>query len=241
MFHEDPRWTASTQQPAIPTRWTREEDKLFEQALVEFSNDLPHRWDRIAGKIPGKSIPDVARHYHDLVHDVMVIDSGEVELPSYTDDSAMGLSRWDSANQISFGSKPKSAEPERKKGTPWTEQEHKLFLQGLKQYGKGDWRSISRNVVITRTPTQVASHAQKYYLRQGSGKKERKRSSIHDVTSVDSISVPVTPEQKCIPPPHVNPPQQMPTFQQLNSQQIHMNMNTNHGGPFGYQNFGFHK
>ncbi|PIA59436.1 hypothetical protein AQUCO_00400370v1 [Aquilegia coerulea] len=36
----------------------------------------------------------------------------------------------------------------------------------LKKYGKGDWRNISRNFVITRTPTQVASHAQKYDTRQ---------------------------------------------------------------------------
>lgn len=57
---------------------------------------------------------------------------------------------------------------------------------GLKRYGKGDWRSISRNVLVTRTPTQVASHAQKYFLRQNSVKKERKRSSIHDITTVDT-------------------------------------------------------
>ncbi|KAL6274256.1 hypothetical protein ACE6H2_024948 [Prunus campanulata] len=40
-----------------------------------------------------------------------------------------------------------------------------LFLKGLEQYGKGDWRSISRFCVVTRTTTQVASHAQKYFLR----------------------------------------------------------------------------
>ena len=40
--------------------------------------------------------------------------------------------------------------------------------------------------MVTRTPTQVASHAQKYFLRQNSVKKERKRSSIHDITTVDT-------------------------------------------------------
>ncbi|PIA59437.1 hypothetical protein AQUCO_00400370v1 [Aquilegia coerulea] len=54
----------------------------------------------------------------------------------------------------------------KKKAIPWSEEEHKLFLLGLKKYGKGDWRNISRNFVITRTPTQVASHAQKYDTRQ---------------------------------------------------------------------------
>lgn len=55
---------------------------------------------------------------------------------------------------------------------------------GLEKYGKGDWRNISRNFVISKTPTQVASHAQKYYLRQLSKEKERKRPSIHDITTI---------------------------------------------------------
>lgn len=62
---------------------------------------------------------------------------------------------------------------------------HRLFLLGLQKYGKGDWRNISRNFVVTRTPTQVASHAQKYFIRQGSGGKDKRRSSIHDITTVN--------------------------------------------------------
>ncbi|KAL6005333.1 hypothetical protein ACLOJK_005898 [Asimina triloba] len=64
---------------------------------------------------------------------------------------------------------------------------HQLFLIGLQKYGRGDWRSISRNAVVSRTPTQVASHAQKYYLRLNSVKKEKKRSSIHDITTVNGV------------------------------------------------------
>ena len=38
----------------------------------------------------------------------------------------------------------------RERGTAWSEEEHKLFLVGLEQFGKGDWRSISRQSVLTR-------------------------------------------------------------------------------------------
>ncbi|XP_057956552.1 transcription factor SRM1-like [Malania oleifera] len=156
--------------------WSRLQDKLFERALVMFPEGTPDRWEKIAGEV-GKPVGEVWRHYEDLVHDVEDIDSGRVELPSYPDDSGSAAS--------GSGSRARQGESERKKGIPWTEEEHRLFLIGLQKYGKGDWRSISRNAVVTRTPTQVASHAQKYFLRLNSVKKEKKRSSIHDITAVD--------------------------------------------------------
>jgi len=69
---------------------------------------------------------------------------------------------------------------ERKKAVPWTEEEHRTFLAGLEKLGKGDWRGIAKKFVTTRTPTQVASHAQKYFLRQTNPNKKR-RSSLFDM------------------------------------------------------------
>jgi SHAQKYF class myb-like DNA-binding protein len=80
----------------------------------------------------------------------------------------------------------RTQDQERRKGVPWTEDEHRLFLQGLSKFGKGDWRSISRTFVTSRTPTQVASHAQKYFIRLNSAtRKEKRRTSIHDTAAVD--------------------------------------------------------
>ncbi|KAK7358175.1 hypothetical protein VNO77_00099 [Canavalia gladiata] len=68
----------------------------------------------------------------------------------------------------------------RKKVSHWTKDEHRLFLIGLKKYGKGDWKNIARCCVMSKTSVQVGSHAQKYFLRHKNNKK--KRTSIHDIT-----------------------------------------------------------
>ncbi|XVF88732.1 hypothetical protein PTKIN_Ptkin19aG0074200 [Pterospermum kingtungense] len=118
--------------------------------------------------------------------------------------------------------------PERKKGVPWTEEEHRTFLLGLEKLGKGDWRGISRNFVTTRTPTQVASHAQKYFLRQGTMNKKKRRSSLFDMVKGSTMAG-----------PHVNssfsqPSSQINTIPQLglHHQQHHhhaMGINLEHG------------
>lgn len=64
--------------------------------------------------------------------------------------------------------------------------EHKKFLLGLRKLGKGDWRGISRDYVVSRSPTQVASHAQKYFIRQSNVNKRKKRSSLLDIVSNES-------------------------------------------------------
>ncbi|ONK80376.1 uncharacterized protein A4U43_C01F17000 [Asparagus officinalis] len=66
-------------------------------------------------------------------------------------------------------------------GVAWTEEEHKMFLLGLRKLGKGDWRGIARNFVVSRTSTQVASHAQKYFIRQMNVHKRKKRTSLFDL------------------------------------------------------------
>ncbi|XP_018472433.2 transcription factor MYB1R1 isoform X2 [Raphanus sativus] len=78
---------------------------------------------------------------------------------------------------------PVSSNRERKR-VPWTEEEHKLFLLGLEKVGKGNWKGISKNFVKSRTSTQVASHAQKYFLRRSNlNRRRRRRSSLFDMTT----------------------------------------------------------
>ncbi|XP_050120714.1 transcription factor MYB1R1-like [Malus sylvestris] len=107
------------------------------------------------------------------------------------DDAAPGYASENDVVHNSGGNR----ERERKRGVPWTEEEHKLFLLGLQKVGKGDWRGISRNFVKTRTPTQVASHAQKYYLRRSNLNRRRRRSSLFDITTDTVAPTPMDEEQ----------------------------------------------
>ncbi|CAG7911683.1 unnamed protein product [Brassica rapa] len=172
--------------------WSREDDIAFERALANHTDESEEKWEKIAADVPGKSVDQIKEHYELLVEDVDRIESGCVPLPSYRsplDDAGDdGGSSKRGGNSHDQGSKAK-ADQERRKGIAWSEDEHRLFLLGLDKYGKGDWRSISRNFVVTRTPTQVASHAQKYFIRLNSMNKDRRRSSIHDITSVGDADV----------------------------------------------------
>ncbi|XP_030522610.1 transcription factor SRM1-like [Rhodamnia argentea] len=187
--------------------WSREQDKAFENALATHFEDSSDWWEKVASDVPGKTLEEIKLHYELLIEDVDKIESGRVALPSYNSSSSDGSTSnvgeeengkkgggsGNANGELNQGGKGSRSDQERRKGIAWTEEEHRLFLLGLDKYGKGDWRSISRNFVVTRTPTQVASHAQKYFIRLNSVNKDRRRSSIHDITTVGSGDLSATP------------------------------------------------
>ncbi|KAJ8629429.1 hypothetical protein MRB53_022752 [Persea americana] len=198
----------TTDESGNSSLWSREQEKLFENALATHTEDSSDRWEKIAADVPGKTIAEIKHHYELLVEDINGIESGRVPLPAYVSSSEgsgdhgseggagkKGTHFGQYQGDSNHGGKASRSDQERRKGIAWTEDEHRLFLLGLDKYGKGDWRSISRNFVVSRTPTQVASHAQKYFIRLNSMNKDRRRSSIHDITSVGNgdISTPQGP------------------------------------------------
>ncbi|XP_061362449.1 transcription factor SRM1-like [Gastrolobium bilobum] len=179
---------------AAMTRWTREDDIAFEDALAIIPTGMPEPeyWEKVAALVPGKSPTEVRNYYWVLVHGLFEIESGRVPLPHL-------LLVPMEANGGNY----------EKKRLPWTEEEHKLFLAGLQIIGKGDWKNIARYFVKTKNAAQIASHAQKYFLHlaQGAQKKERKRTSIHDITLNAEIDI-------VIPADDVQMLQHLPKLQQ---------------------------
>lgn len=116
------------------TQWTREENKQFEDALALYDKDTPDRWLKVAAMIPGKTVGDVIKQYRELEEDVSDIEAGLIPIPGYGSSSFTlewasnqgfdGLKQYYGAG-CKRGMAARTSEQERKKGVPWTEEEHR--------------------------------------------------------------------------------------------------------------------
>ncbi|KAK8468570.1 hypothetical protein PHAVU_006G059242, partial [Phaseolus vulgaris] len=97
------------------------------------------------------------------------VPSGWVQMPNYSNHST-----------------PPVLKSHHKQYEHWTENEHRLFIIGLQNCSWGDWKNISKYYIPSKTPTQIASHAQKYRHHQNGLKKNKKRKSIHDISFDDT-------------------------------------------------------
>lgn len=140
---------SATATATATTEWSRDEDKAFENAIaMHWVEDSKEIWDKIASLVPTKTLEELKLHYQVLVDDVDAIEAGQIEVPNYpSDESALslcksnphatekrsscgfgngfsGLGGHDSAG--GHGGKGGSrSDQERRKGIPWTEEEHR--------------------------------------------------------------------------------------------------------------------
>ncbi|KAL5984596.1 hypothetical protein ACLOJK_041904 [Asimina triloba] len=106
-------------------QWSAEENKLFENALAEFDDeDAPDRWEKVAARVPGKTVAEVVKQYERLVEDVELIESGRVLLPHYPEDNNGGGDGVGREEKEKRGGRKTEVE-RKKKGVPWNEEEHR--------------------------------------------------------------------------------------------------------------------
>ncbi|KAK4374633.1 hypothetical protein RND71_005310 [Anisodus tanguticus] len=125
-------------------------------------DDSKEQWENIALMVPSKTIEELKKHYQLLVDDVTAIEYGYVPIPNYTvEENSHGYSRVLGADWQSNGNElPGTAQyQERRKGTPWTEEEHRhLGKRRLEKHIK-ELCDIEDTI-----PTRVSSLTTKLHL-----------------------------------------------------------------------------
>ena len=84
------------------SRWMWEEDKHFEECIL----DYVVRWKEIVARLGTKSAAEVEHHYALLLKDMEAMEAGDMEPPAYLECS-------------------KSVKRKMSKARPWTENEHR--------------------------------------------------------------------------------------------------------------------
>jgi len=78
----------------------------------------------------------------------------------------------------------------------WNEDEHQRFLEGLSKYGPKSVKAISV-LVQTRTPTQVRTHAQKYFQKLARTRTSSKGSASDELSGLSTETCDSSTEKAC--------------------------------------------
>lgn len=130
------------------SEWSREEEKAFENAIaMHWVKDSTEHWDTIASLVPGRSMEELKQHYEILVEDIRAIEEGKIQIPNYACEETTLATKDDHGTPSGGGAADKRSncvfsglghdssghggkggsrlDQERRKGIPWTEEEHR--------------------------------------------------------------------------------------------------------------------
>ncbi|XP_062194757.1 transcription factor DIVARICATA-like [Phragmites australis] len=194
--------------------WTSCEVEEFKALFAKIRNEKTCDWTEVLSKrFPAKTMQQLNDQYVDVFVEMLCDEiDGEPSRDDVTNDlhdwykllegdihySTLGPSVETPLNQPSkqlvveaagdHDSMQKSCyQSTQKRKQFWTAEEHRQFLHGVQRLGRGEWKAISEYFVPSRTPTQLASHAQKYFIRMKKNEmyNKRQRHSINDVELVN--------------------------------------------------------
>lgn len=158
--HADQTPAMTTLATAATAAWTREEDKAFENAVAAAAappaDGTPDDgwFTALVASVPARTAEEVRRHYEALVEDVAAIEAGRIPLPRYAGEESSAATPEGSGAAASApkdggggsghrreerksggggdaGKSCSKAEQERRKGVPWTEEEHRFVAKIL--------------------------------------------------------------------------------------------------------------
>lgn len=135
--------------------WSKEEEKAFENAIAMhwIDEDCKEQWEKIASMVPNKNLEELRQHYQLLVDDVNAIEAGHIPVPNYVGEETSSLNK-DSHGPLGSATSDKRlncghgggfsglgqdpsghggkggsrSDQERRKGIPWTEEEHRYSI-----------------------------------------------------------------------------------------------------------------
>lgn len=91
-------------------------------------------------------------------------------------------------------SKKKKQVPAGENTGRWTAEEHRLFLQGLEQHGKG-WKKIA-GLIKSRTVVQIRTHAQKYFQKLAKARQNGEDGDMCLEPTASAVPPIVTPKRR---------------------------------------------
>ncbi|XP_039824627.1 uncharacterized protein LOC120686455 isoform X3 [Panicum virgatum] len=200
--------------PKNTQEWTSCEEEEFKAHFAELWYEKScDRMEALAKRFPAKSIQQLRDKYAEVFADMLC---GETDGEPSRDDATVDWDDWckllegetrdlvmdplvetslfEPSKQLLFGPAGDQEEIQkshcklsRKRKQYWTAEEHRDFLHGVNCLGRGAWKFISEYFVPSRTPAQLASHAQKYFDRIEKNELDdtRQRHSINDVRLVN--------------------------------------------------------
>ncbi len=126
-FHlYNPSLSYLSQPPQLEyTEWNFEENNIFENALAVFDLDCPNLFEKIATRLIGKTVAQIKKHFEALIEDIEVIESSLISIPNHKTNE----------------SKENKSKKKRRKGVPWTAEEHEyvskifyLLIYGIQSF-----------------------------------------------------------------------------------------------------------